>query len=273
MGAGLPCSTQAPHCNGVSCCGPWALGVWPSVAVAHGLSCSKTCGIFSNQRSNLCPHIGREILIPSTTGKVPGKVSWYWSSFCWLLETVPSAHSTSEAAFTPWTNCYRHLWCARHRACILEQAGISPVILGLTLERVTDRLCAGLSHVRLFVTPWTVTCQVTHEISQARILDRVAISFSRASSCFRDWTWISCVSCIGRQITVTDRHTCKRMSHAENESFKSHKREEHQQRVAGVGGSRGLSAKLTWNWAQKEDMVSVLGGLSQVETTASCVEG
>ena len=91
-----------------------------------------------------------------------------------------------EAAFTPLTNCYWHLWCARHRACILEQARISPVVLGLTLERVTDRLCAGLSHVRLFVTPWTVNCQVTHEISQARILDWVAISFSRASSCFRD---------------------------------------------------------------------------------------
>ena len=37
------------------CCGPQALGVWASVAVAHGLRCSKACGIFPNQRSNLCP--------------------------------------------------------------------------------------------------------------------------------------------------------------------------------------------------------------------------
>ena len=37
-------------------------------------------------------------------------------------------------------------------------------------------------------------------ISQARILEWVAIFFSRESSQPRDWTWISCVSCIGRQI-------------------------------------------------------------------------
>ena len=37
-----------------------------------------------------------------------------------------------------------------------------------------------LSHVRLFVTPETVGCQVcsAHAISQARTLERVAISFS-----------------------------------------------------------------------------------------------
>ena len=36
-----------------------------------------------------------------------------------------------------------------------------------------------------------------HGILQARILEWAAISFSRGSSCSRDWTW---VSCIGRQI-------------------------------------------------------------------------
>ena len=39
-----------------------------------------------------------------------------------------------------------------------------------------------------------------HGISQARILEWVAISFSRASSRPRNWTCISCVSCIGRKI-------------------------------------------------------------------------
>ena len=37
-------------------------------------------------------------------------------------------------------------------------------------------------------------------ISQARILEWVPISFSRGSSQPRDWTCISCVSCIGRRI-------------------------------------------------------------------------
>ena len=55
--------------------------------------------------------------------------------------------------------------------------------------------CLRLSHMlisKLFVTPWTV-----HEIFQARVLEWVAISFSRGSSQPRDRT---CVSWIGRQI-------------------------------------------------------------------------
>ena len=32
-----------------------ALGVWASVVVAHGLSCSAACGIFPDQRSNPRP--------------------------------------------------------------------------------------------------------------------------------------------------------------------------------------------------------------------------
>ena len=35
-----------------------------------------------------------------------------------------------------------------------------------------------------------------HRILQARILDWVAISFSRGSSRPRDWNWVSCDSCI-----------------------------------------------------------------------------
>ena len=39
-----------------------------------------------------------------------------------------------------------------------------------------------------------------HGIFQARILEWVAISYSRGSSPPRDWNFISCVSCIGRWI-------------------------------------------------------------------------
>ena len=39
-----------------------------------------------------------------------------------------------------------------------------------------------------------------HGIFQARILEWVAISYSRGSSWPRDWTWVSSVSCIGRWI-------------------------------------------------------------------------
>ena len=48
----------------------------------------------------------------------------------------------------------------------------------------------SLSHVRLFATPWTIAYQapVVHGIFQARVLEWVAISFSRASSQPRDRT-------------------------------------------------------------------------------------
>jgi len=39
-----------------------------------------------------------------------------------------------------------------------------------------------------------------HGILQARILEWVAISFSRGSSWFRDWTWVSCIA--GRLLTT-----------------------------------------------------------------------
>ena len=59
-------------------------------------------------------------------------------------------------------------------------------------------LCACvLSHVQLFVTPWGSS---VHGIFQSRILEWVAIPFSWGSSRPRDWTHVSCVSCIGRQL-------------------------------------------------------------------------
>ena len=62
--------------------------------------------------------------------------------------------------------------------------------------------CAVLSRV-CSVTPWTVAHQAPLSmglILQARILEWVAISYSRRFSQPRDQTRISCISCIGRQI-------------------------------------------------------------------------
>ena len=61
----------------------------------------------------------------------------------------------------------------------------------------------SLSHVRL-ETPWTVAClcdpvdssppgSSLHGILQARVLEWVAISFSRGSSQCTDQTWVSCI--------------------------------------------------------------------------------
>ena len=53
-----------------------------------------------------------------------------------------------------------------------------------------------LNHAQLIATPWTVAHQAPslHRISQARILEWVAISFSRGSSRPRDRTYVSCLA-------------------------------------------------------------------------------
>ena len=49
----------------------------------------------------------------------------------------------------------------------------------------------SLSRVWLFETPWTIAYSSLDGILQARVLDWVAISFSRGSSWPRDWTRVS----------------------------------------------------------------------------------
>ena len=51
----------------------------------------------------------------------------------------------------------------------------------------------SLSCVWLFAAPWTIACQAppSMEFFQARILEQIAISYSRGSSWPRDWTPVS----------------------------------------------------------------------------------
>ena len=57
-------------------------------------------------------------------------------------------------------------------------------------------------HVRLICDPMDhrPPGSSVHGIFQARILEWVAMSSFRGSSWPRDWTWVSCISCIGRWI-------------------------------------------------------------------------
>ena len=59
------------------------------------------------------------------------------------------------------------------------------------------------SRAQLFVTPWTIYSppgSSVHGILQARILEWVAISYSRGSSWPKDRTWVSCIA--GSFLTV-----------------------------------------------------------------------
>ena len=62
--------------------------------------------------------------------------------------------------------------------------------------RVSAQSCPTLCNPMDYSPPGSSV----HRIFQARILEWVAIFYSRGSSWPRDWTHISCVSCIGKQI-------------------------------------------------------------------------
>ena len=63
-------------------------------------------------------------------------------------------------------------------------------------------LCVVLSCVQLFMTLWTVALQapLSLGILQARILEWIAMPFSRGYSRPRDWTLVSCIA--GRFLTI-----------------------------------------------------------------------
>ena len=108
---------------------------------------------------------------------------------------------------TPWWACLCSSICSRRGDC-------SPLLGPHTLpwdiyygpsvqgkENGTQRCTRwetvkSFSCVRLFVIPWTAAHQAPLSMGffQARILEWVAISFSRGFSWPRGWTWVSCLA-------------------------------------------------------------------------------
>ena len=79
----------------------------------------------------------------------------------------------------------------------LSMAWLTTIAIKLWTD-YQEKMCGALllHHVQRFVTLWTVACQVPPSTGffQARILEWVAISFSRVSSQPRDRTWVSCTA-------------------------------------------------------------------------------
>ena len=63
-------------------------------------------------------------------------------------------------------------------------------------------LLSLFSHVQLFVTLWTIAYQssLSMRFSRQRILEWIAMPSSGGSSQPGDWTCVSYVSCVGRQV-------------------------------------------------------------------------
>ena len=101
-----------------------------------------------------------------------------------------------------------------------SSSSFHPLTLSITVitagnkERVCVCVCVrararalthALSHVPNLYDPMDCSQpgSSVHGISQARILEWVAMSFSRESSWSQDWTCVSCVSCIAGRFFIT----------------------------------------------------------------------
>ena len=124
-------------------------------------------------------------------------LEWVAISFCrrcsWSRDWTQVSHIV-DTCFT--------VWATREVKCISRlYNSINVCIYACTLSRV-----------QLFLTPlvdYTAPGSSVHGISQARILEWVAISFCRRSSWPRDRTWVSCIS---RRVL----HTEPPRKHAQN---------------------------------------------------------
>ena len=84
-------------------------------------------------------------------------------------------------------------WCTLHISYVKGIQASSPL-------HACSFMCL-LSCIRLFATPWTVTCQdLLSMVSSSQENEWVAISSSRASSQPRDQACVFCVSCTSRQV-------------------------------------------------------------------------
>ena len=86
---------------------------------------------------------------------------------------------------------------------LLSSSTNHPFLSALSAGRTNHGKCESVSHSVLFLcnpTNCSPPGSSVHGILQARISEWVAMPFSRGSSCSRDRTQVSYVSCMGRWI-------------------------------------------------------------------------
>ena len=144
----------------------------------------------------LCDPIDGSPLGSSVPGILQARIlEWVTISFsnAWKWKVKAKLLSRARLLVTPWTAAYLtplSMGFSRQESW----SGLplpSPGRYGRHLYISVKWKWKSLSHVWLFVIPWT---NIVHGILQARILEWVAFPFSRGSAQPRDQTQVSCIA-------------------------------------------------------------------------------
>ena len=153
---------------------------------------------------SLTTNLLRKVVILQNSTQTPH--SWRRLSLLLCVLDLPQLHVTPLCNF--WLKgcvCSQNVSPCRQDEGFFSCASLCPVppcawhIAWSQCVCVCELSC--FSHVQLFATLWTIAHQApVHGILQARILGWVAMPSSRGFSQLRDWTHVSCVSCLGRWV-------------------------------------------------------------------------
>ena len=176
-------------------------------------------------------------LLPLSLSNLPPHFFFWKKASPYLMKSLSSFPGTRKINLINWWTYWSWGW-ELDKVCVLGVCSLKERQIGLNgAEGCTSMCICSVMSNPMDCSP---SGSSVHGVLQARVLEGVAISFSRRSSWSRDRTHVSCIFCIGRWILYhcTTWEACSGM----HQSVKS------QQRLLGAfpkhSGVRGTSWRL-----------------------------
>ena len=125
-----------------------------------------------------------------------GQISWIYSDLVnyFILVNLRITQELLVCHMKPWSFWVSFLFKVSNSVTIHSPVCVCVYMCAQSCLTLCDSMDCSL--------PWSTV----HGVLQARILEWVALPFSRGTSWPRDWTCVSYVSCIGRWVLYHNHH-------------------------------------------------------------------